>query len=456
METAPGFRLVVIAGASAGQTMNVTADVTPIKIGRKSSNPARDIEILGRPADPNRDLLLNEDPDVSRVHATIKMSGSTYLLTDCGSLNHTRHNQQLLEPWKPVVLQDRDEVAVGPQSVVRFELEVADQDQPLPPPTPIPQPPPDLATVSRRTHFRETDPSNREEPWGEFSLLQSVSESDGLSVYRAVLRDGSVPVALKRAALARLSAKPRAALLECAEKGHRWSHAGIAEVSAHGTERDTLFIATRWIEGKTLSDLQRERFADIEIPLALSWTRDICAALRSAQGVERGFVWRNLNPRNVLIDPQGHAVLINFGLPSVRLLINGDKATDTPEARYLSPEHRYGKETDARSDLYSAGVILYELLGQKLVDHTQKILKDAVGLRKDLPWDVADTVNKAVAYRPERRFLHAADMEEALDGLLTTLYAGYDCAAVTWLNELRSENREGADASSCAQSRPVP
>jgi len=447
MGVTSGFTLRVVAGKAAGQVIAVAGpELTPIKIGRINADPSRDIELIGRAADAERDLLLNADRQVSRVHAKIELRDGGYLLTDCESANRTHLNGRLLQPWEPVPLHDGDELRFGPESMVRFELHSAtdaEHAHVVPPPPPVQS---QTGKRGDRTSPRRGDDTPPAPPpqevWSKFAVVATLSQNPVARVQLARARDRDAPVVLKRIVRSQLSSKARSALLTSAQKSRAWKHASIAEVLEHGEEGDFIFVVSRWIDGKSLYDLQLAYADEVEIPLAIHLTRDICAALRHGQSVERGFVWRNLNPHNVVVDREGHAVLVNFGLPSVRSLAEGRDHTDTPEARYLSPEQRRGKETDARSDLYSAGVILYELLGRGPVDAKQNVLKDAVGLRPDIPWDAADVANKAVAYRPERRFIHAADMEEALGAVLLKLYPGYASEPATWMaNRLSSDPR---------------
>lgn len=432
-----GFRLVVIAGKDANRAVEVTdATQLPIKIGRRSSDPARDIEAIGRPATPDRDLILDGDAQISRLHAKIEAGTDGFVLTDCDSVNRTRQNGRLLRPWDPVPLRSGDELRLGPDTLIRFEhaAEIP-AEPPPPPPTPPPEPVVLVDRVDTPPHRGKTPTSSREraETWGRFVLSAPLSQAAGVRVHLALDRERNEQVVLKRFSRDQLSNKARNTLLGCAQKGRGWKHASIAEVVDHGERDESVFVASRWIDGKSLHDLQLAYARDIDIPLALHLTRDICAALRHGQVEQRGFVWNELNPHNVIVDRGGHAVLINFGLPSTRLLFDNAPAPNPADARYLSPEQRYGRETDMRSDIYAAGVILYELLGRKPVDASQQVLKDAAGLREDIPWDVSDAVNKAVAYLSERRFIHAADMEDALAALLQKLSPGYAAEASAWI-----------------------
>jgi pSer/pThr/pTyr-binding forkhead associated (FHA) protein len=473
MGTTGGFKLTVVSGKGAGQVLEVAGQhLTPIKIGRHNPDPARDLEVLGRPASPERDLLVNADTQISRLHAKIVAGPDGYLLTDCGSVNRTRLNGRPLTSGEAVPLRQRDELQLGPDTRIRFEL------RPEEPRTEIPPPPrrqplrpersressganPLSSLASERPAAPPLPPERQEEDaagstppvgpaserpaapppqegWGKFTVYKTLSEGSGVRVNLAIDGDRNERVALKRFSRAALSGKARSTLLASAQRARSWHHANIAEVLDHGEQGEFVFVVSRWIEGKSLYDLQRAHAKEVDIPLALHLTREICAALRHAQGVERGFVWRNLNPRNVVVDQEGRAVVVNFGLPSTPALIEGRDPIDSQEARYLSPEQRNGRDTDPRSDIYSAGVILYELLGQKPVD-AKKRLNDAVNLREDIPWDVADVANKAVTYQQERRFLHAADMEEALAAVLQKVYPHYGSEPAAWIAKYLAE-----------------
>ncbi len=415
-----GFRLLVVEGNHKDMLVDVTdMALLPIKIGRTDDRPGADDRLIGRPARLGTDLLLDDDPQVSRGHARIEAASNGWLIVDCGSANGTRHNGRLLRPNMPVRLRVGDQISVGTKTVIRFEVPSAEIPEPKPDPKPKPDPVIDTPFLFR------TEPPPRDQ-FGKYAIYDVLDHDDVTQLDVAVDTQGSRRVALKRYDLSKVSSADRRLLQECAERGTRWGHPNIAVISDHG-ERDGMFyVATHLVEGRGLHSLQATSATGIDIPFALHVSRGVCAALRHAQAVERGFLCRSLTPRSIVMDRQGTPLLVSLGFPSSRYLAGGEAAMlAAPEARYLSPEQRAGRKTDPRSDIYSLGAILYELLLQASIDLGKKFLLEIDLVRPEVPHNVAEVTSRAVRYQPAQRFLHPAEMEEALEAVLKEIAPGY-------------------------------
>ena len=143
------------------------------------------------------------------------------------------------------------------------------------------------------------------------------------------------------------------------------THPGIAMIHEIGEFAGRVFIAMELVRGETL----RARMAKGALPIAdtLTLARDIARALARAH--ERGVVHRDLKPENVMIGEDGPIKLLDFGL--AKPIVAGDLATATTATEngrllgtptYMSPEQAKGREVDVRSDVFSFGVMLYEML----------------------------------------------------------------------------------------------
>src|SRR4029077_6610379 len=138
-------------------------------------------------------------------------------------------------------------------------------------------------------------------------------------------------------------------------------------------EGDRLFIATEFIEGITLRSLIAR--ARIDPRAALEIVVQVASALAAAH--EAGVVHRDIKPENIMLRPDGYVKVLDFGIAKLteQRLASDDHAVETTAmlqtrpglvlgtARYMSPEQARGQKVDARTDIWSLGVVLYEMVG---------------------------------------------------------------------------------------------
>lgn len=187
-------------------------------------------------------------------------------------------------------------------------------------------------------------------------------------------------LAVVKQILPRLAADPQfeSMLIAEAKLASRLNHASVVQVIDLGRENEQLFIAMEYVEGFDLNELllrcSRARLA-LPMPYALL---AVCEALRSLDYAHRrttddgrplGIVHRDVSPSNVLVSFEGEVKLCDFGI-SRAYAQSAHRAHDADEDRvrvagkaaYMSPEHALGETLDARADVFSAGVILWELV----------------------------------------------------------------------------------------------
>jgi serine/threonine protein kinase len=200
-------------------------------------------------------------------------------------------------------------------------------------------------------------------------------------------------------------------------------HAYIVPVYDFGSHNNQPYIVMR---NMAAGSLHKYLTAD---PFPLSDVAPIlermCDALATAH--ERGIVHRDVKPGNILLDNHGDAYLADFGLAKFAAGSQeglGDLyLVGTPE--YMSPEQVMGDATDHRSDVYSLGVILYELLAGRLpffdtrpmylvMKHVNEPVPDVMQYNADLPYTVRDVINTALAKAPSDRYATANEFSDAL------------------------------------------
>ncbi|MBI3890132.1 MAG: serine/threonine protein kinase [Candidatus Wallbacteria bacterium] len=201
------------------------------------------------------------------------------------------------------------------------------------------------------------------------------------------------------------------------------SHPNIVKVYEASIEGGNPYIAFEYIQGNTLAERIRQT-PNFPLKDALTITVQVLEGLTVAH--EQGIVHRDIKPENVLIDHEGNAKIADFGIAK-RSAAKTAKSKDwvlvgTPA--YMSPEQAWGDEATERSDIYSAGSVLYEMLaGQPpFTGNTMQLVsqkmnsepKSVKELRPEVPQQLADIVTGALARKPEDRFEMAEDFANKL------------------------------------------
>ena len=206
----------------------------------------------------------------------------------------------------------------------------------------------------------------------------------------------------------------------------RLNHANVVQVYDFGTEGELAYIVMEYIQGKELKDSfdGKERY---DLKTVFRLMGELLAALDFAH--EAGIIHRDIKPANVMIDSAGRAQLTDFGVARVTEP-DGDQSEKTRAGTivgtpsYMSPEQIQGQPIDRRSDIFSAGIIFYQLLTwQKPFTGGQwelakKIIEDDPvwpSALMEIPADIDRIVARAMAKDPERRYETARKFAEAIE-----------------------------------------
>jgi len=283
--------------------------------------------------------------------------------------------------------------------------------------------------------------------FGRYALFDFIGKGGMAEIYLARQKTelGATRLCVVKQILPGLDGDPKFSemLVHEAKLAARLSHANVVQVFDLGRADDRLFIAMEYVEGFDLNDLLgRCSRARVPLPfeLAVHVVRETLRGLDYAHrrmdddGRPLGIVHRDVSPSNLLLSFEGEVKVCDFGIAHANdALAEGRSAHELDEAirgkaGYMSPEHAHGQPVDARSDVFAAGIVLWELAsGRRLYrtgDGRDGLVEQAK--RADVPALAAHGLpeaerlraiaSKALAHEPADRYASAAAMLRDLEG----------------------------------------
>jgi serine/threonine protein kinase/tetratricopeptide (TPR) repeat protein len=216
-----------------------------------------------------------------------------------------------------------------------------------------------------------------------------------------------------------------------AQAAAKLSHPNIVTIHEVGEHQTRPYFVMEHVEGRSLRDMKGE---ELDLDRIVGIAIQLCDGLQMAHAA--GVIHRDIKPSNIVIDSSGRPKLLDFGLATVK---GGEHLTKTGSTLgtvgYMSPEQIEGKETDAKSDLFSLGVVLYELIANKSPfrrdDETatlKAILHDApeplARYKSDVPDDLQRIVTKLLEKDPSLRYQSASGVIPDLKKLAPSRTSG--------------------------------
>ncbi|TXK85692.1 Stk1 family PASTA domain-containing Ser/Thr kinase [Paenibacillus sp. N3.4] len=205
------------------------------------------------------------------------------------------------------------------------------------------------------------------------------------------------------------------------------SHPNVVSIYDVGQEEDVHYIVMEYIEGTTLNDLIKEK-APLQVEDAVHYASQIADALDHAHHNE--IIHRDIKPHNILIGKNGRIKVTDFGIARAA---TSSTITQTGSVvgsvHYFSPEHAKGTNTGEKSDLYSLGIVMYQMLTGKLpflgespisvaLKHLQEDVEDPRKANPLIPQSVENIILKAMRKKPDERYQSAKLMMADLDTCL--------------------------------------
>jgi serine/threonine protein kinase len=263
---------------------------------------------------------------------------------------------------------------------------------------------------------------------GRYQIQELLGQGGMSSVFKALDPNLQRIVAIKLIH-PHLSSDPRftARFEDEARAVAKLRQSNIVQVYDFNHEGELYYMVQEFVPGQTLQSVlakSNERGDRLPLGVAIKYTVDVCHAIEYAHRL--GMIHRDIKPANIMINEDDQAILMDFGIVK---LLQGESHTTTGTIvgtlSYMSPDLMRGEPPEARSDIYSLGVVLFEMLSGRvpfqadsavtlMMMHQNNPVPDLRALRQDIPEDLIAIVQKALAKTRPERYSSAGEMAAEL------------------------------------------
>ena len=259
---------------------------------------------------------------------------------------------------------------------------------------------------------------------GKYQIISKIGSGGTSVVYKANRLADNKIVAIKvvREELDNNRENERRFHLE-AQALYKMSHRNIRRILGIGQWNDSLYMVTEFIDGKTLKDIISD--GQLSTKKALDYALQIAAGIEHAH--RKDIIHRDIKPQNVIVSNDGTVKIVDFGIArmtsqTTRTMAGKDVVGSV---HYLSPEQAKGADTDNRSDIYSFGILLYEMFTGKVpfegteavsiaMRHVNQIPEPPQSVNPEISSGINDIIVKCIQKDPEQRYQTASELREDL------------------------------------------
>ncbi|EXX85166.1 serine/threonine protein kinase, partial [Paenibacillus darwinianus] len=263
---------------------------------------------------------------------------------------------------------------------------------------------------------------------GRYEIIERIGSGGMALVYKAhdVLLNRKVAVKILRQQFGHDEEFVRRFRRE-AQSAASLSHPNVVSIYDVGEEEDTHYIVMEYVEGSNLNDLIKER-APLQTEEAVRFAVQICDALDHAH--QNQIIHRDIKPHNILIGKNGRVKVTDFGIARA---VTSSTITQTGSVvgsvHYFSPEHAKGISTGEKSDLYSLGIVLYQMLTGRLpflgespisvaLKHLQDDFEEPRQVNPHIPQSLENIILRSMRKNSSERYASAQEMLEDLETCL--------------------------------------